>query len=259
MSNAPPKHVVHFSGGTMSWAAGKRAAERYGTDGMVLLFADVMYEDADTYRYLEDAAANIGAPLVRISDGRTPWQVFRDVRMIGNSRVDPCSRVLKRDLLWKWVADNCDSETVHHFGIHASESDRFERIKARMPERKVSAPLCERPAMSVREIREWEAREGLKRQRLYEEGFAHANCGGRCVKQGHGGWANLLRRRPASYLEVEAQEEEMRAFLGKNISVLKERINGESRPMTLREFRERVEAGTPYDLFDVGGCGCALE
>ena len=254
-----PRHVVHFSGGTMSWAAGKRAAERYGTDGMVLLFADVMYEDEDTYRYLEDAAANIGAPLIKISDGRNPWQVFRDVRMIGNTRMDPCSRILKRELLDRWVKENCDANTVHHFGLHASEIDRFHRLKARMSDRIVSAPLCERPAMSVRDIREWEAREGLKRQRLYAEGFAHANCGGRCVKQGHAGWALLLRQRPESYAEVEEQEEALRQHLGKDVSIIRDRSGGKTTPLTLRQFRERVEAGTPYDLFDFGGCGCAIE
>lgn len=254
-----PKHVVHFSGGSCSWAAGKRVVERHGLDGVVLLFADVKYEDEDTYRYLRESAANIGAPLVTVADGRTPWEVFRDVRMIGNSRVDPCSRILKRALLEKWVQEHCDENTVHHFGIHASEIDRFHRLRDRMAPRKVSAPLCERPVLGLHEIREWERREGLRRQRLYVEGFAHANCGGRCIKQGHAGWALLLRQRPESYAEVERQEQEMRDLLGKDVSVLRDRAGGESKPMTLKAFRERIESGGTYDLFDVGGCACAIE
>lgn len=42
------KHVVQFSGGTCSWAAAKRVAAEFGTDNLILLFADTLYEDADT-------------------------------------------------------------------------------------------------------------------------------------------------------------------------------------------------------------------
>lgn len=254
-----PKHVVHFSGGSCSWAAGKRVVEKHGPDGVILLFADVKYEDEDTYRYLRDAAANIGAPLVTIADGRNPWEVFRDVKLLGNSRMDPCSRILKRELLWDWVRDNCDADTVHHFGIHPSEIDRFIRLRDRMAPVKVSAPLCERPVMGLRDIREWEAREGLRRQRLYEEGFPHANCGGRCVKQGQAGWALLLRQRPESFAECERKEQEMRDMLGKDVAMLKERAGGESKPLTLATLRARIEAGVKTDEFDFGGCACAID
>ncbi len=254
-----PKHVVHFSGGSCSWAAGKRVVERHGLDGVILLFADVKYEDEDTYRYLAESAANIGAPLVTIADGRNPWEVFHDERMLGNSRFDPCSKILKRQLLDRWVRANCDADTVHHFGIHSSEIDRFLNLRARMAPTKVSAPLCERPIMGLRGIQDWEAREGLRRQKLYEEGFPHANCGGRCVKQGQAGWALLLRRRPDSFAECERKEQEMRDFLGKNVSMLKERTGGESRPLTLATLRARIEAGVKTDEFDFGGCACAIE
>lgn len=256
--DAPPKHVVHFSGGMCSWAAGKRVVERHGIDGVILLFADVNYEDADTYRYLCASAINIGAPLFVVADGRDPWQVFRDVRLLGNSRMDPCSRVLKRDLLDAWAVENCNADTVHHFGIHASEIDRFHRLRERMAPRKVSAPLCEPPYLGTEEIREWEAREGLRRQKLYQEGFPHANCGGRCVKQGQAGWALLLRQRPESFAECERNEQEMRDFLGKDVSMMKDRRGGKSRPFTLAALRARIEAGEVIERFDFGGCACAL-
>lgn len=117
-----PKNVVMFSGGIGSWAAGKRVAADHGTDGLVLLFTDVKMEDPDLYRFLHEAAANIGGELVIISEGRTPWQVFEDERYIGNSRVDPCSRVLKREILDKWRNANCHPErTTIHVGIDWTE------------------------------------------------------------------------------------------------------------------------------------------
>jgi 3'-phosphoadenosine 5'-phosphosulfate sulfotransferase (PAPS reductase)/FAD synthetase len=54
------RHVVFFSGGVGSWAAGKRIAAQYGTDGLTLLFTDTRIEDPDLYRFLDDAAANVG-------------------------------------------------------------------------------------------------------------------------------------------------------------------------------------------------------
>ncbi len=124
-------HVVMFSGGAGSWAAAKRVVAKYGVESTVLLFADVLMEDEDLYRFLDEAVANVGAPLVRISRGLTPWAVFEKVRYIGNSRVDPCSRILKRDLLDKWRDDHCDPKsTVVHVGLSWWEPSRWERLKA---------------------------------------------------------------------------------------------------------------------------------
>jgi len=111
------KHVVMFSGGVCSWAAAKRVVERHGKEGVVLLFADTKMEDEDLYRFLDEAAENVGVPMVKIEDGRNPWEVMRDAKIIGNSRVDPCSSVLKRKLLNKWRDANCDpATTTIHLG-----------------------------------------------------------------------------------------------------------------------------------------------
>lgn len=92
--------VVMFSGGIGSWGAARRAVAKYGAENVTLLFADTKIEDPDLYRFLDEAAADVGAPLVKVADGRTPFEVFRDVRYLGNSRIAPCSRVLKQEL-WR--------------------------------------------------------------------------------------------------------------------------------------------------------------
>src|ERR1700726_166916 len=53
------EHVVMFSAGGGSWAAGRRVVERHGPEKMRLLFLDTLYEDADGYRFLIEGAANI--------------------------------------------------------------------------------------------------------------------------------------------------------------------------------------------------------
>lgn len=253
-----PKAVVMFSSGITSWAAGKRYAEQNGTDGMVLLFADTLIEDEDNYRFLHESAENIGAPLIIIADGRTPWQVMRDRRIIGNSRIDPCSMVLKRELLDKWRNENCDPDmTDIIFGILWDEPHRIERLKERAAPWRCLAPLCDKPWISKNECLEWAEREGIKPPRMYDMGFAHANCGGFCIKAGQASFALLLKHFPERYAAHEAEEESMRLLVGDH-SILKDRRGGVRKPLTMRMFRERIEARQEYDCTDIGGCGCAL-
>lgn len=248
-----------LSGGVGSWAAAKRVAERHGTDGLTLLFADTKIEDPDTYRFLREGAANVGGELLEIAEGRTPWEVFRDRRFLGNHRVDPCSEILKRKLCDRWLDENCDpTDTTVHVGIDWSEVHRYERLRDRRARSGwlYEAPLCDPPYLTKDEVHAWAEREGLRKQRLYVLGLAHANCGGGCVKAGIGHWAHVLRVLPEVFEEWERNEEDLRTELG-DVSMLTDRRGGDRKPLTLRMLRERIEAGgTPIDMFDIGGCGC---
>lgn len=254
------KHLVMFSGGVCSWAAAKRVVERHGPEGVVLLFADTKMEDEDLYRFLDEGAANVGTPLVKIADGRTPWEVMRDTRFIANSRIDPCSRILKRELLNAWRDANCSpEETTVHFGLSWDEDSRVRDVIARMLPWKGSAPMSEKPWVSKDEMMEWLRREGIEPPRLYSMGFAHNNCGGFCVKAGQAHFARLLFHMPERYAWHEAQEEGMRKLVGDR-AILKDRRGGTLKPLSLRAFRERLEADPKaFDKYDLGGCGCAVE
>lgn len=255
------KHVVMFSGGIGSWAAAKRVAKWYGTNRLVLLFADTLIEDEDLYRFIKEAAANVGGEFVRVADGRTPWQVFNDVGFMGNSRVDPCSKLLKRDLLDRWVELNCDPlRTVCYVGVDWTEEHRIKRLAARKAEKgwTYTAPMCEAPYRSKQFMLGQLKKEGIKPPRLYEMGFAHNNCGGFCVKSGQAAFANLLAHFPERYLEHEQQEELFRAKRG-DYSIMKDRRNKTTNPLPMKVFRERIQGGSGFDKFDVGGCGCAID
>jgi hypothetical protein len=252
--------VVMFSGGIGSWAAAKRVANTNGTAGMTLLFCDTRVEDEDTYRFLADAAINIGAPFVSVAEGRTIWEVFRDVRFLGNSRVDPCSRVLKREVADRWLVEHCDpASTEVIVGIDWTEEHRFRRLAPRKLPWRFKAPLCDPPYLSKTDMHRWATREGLRKQRLYTLGAPHANCGGGCVKMGQGGFARLYRAWPARFAAWEANEQKLREELG-DVAILKDRV-GEKQPspLTLRELRERIDADGQVDLFDIGGCGCFVD
>lgn len=252
--------VVMFSGGAASWAAARRVADEHGTDDLTLLFADTMSEDEDLYRFLDGASTDIGVPVTRIADGRDIWQVFKDERFLGNSRVDPCSRVLKRDLTRKWLEANHDpARTVVVLGLDWTEMHRVERARTAWQPWTVDAPLASPPYRLRSELlADLEAR-GIRPPRLYGLGFAHNNCGGGCVKAGRSHFVQLLSVFPTRYAEWEAKEEEVRQSLGADVSILRDRRDGETGVMTLRALREEVEAGVSQQLWEVGGCACFEE
>lgn len=259
-------HVVQYSGGVASWATAKRVVERHGTKDVTLLFADTKGhstnphdgEDADLYRFLHEGAANLGLEVTVLREGRTIWEVFFDERFLGNHRVDPCSKILKRQLLDKWHKENCapDDSTVY-LGYTWDEMHRVTRTQKRMLPFVATAPLCEPPEISKAQAFAWLAETGIKPPRLYGMGFSHNNCGGFCIKAGQAHFEKLWRTMPERYLYHEQKEQDIRAYLGKDVSILREQRYGKDRPLTMRDFRERLELSpSMFDQYDWGGCAC---
>lgn len=246
-----------FSGGASSYVAAKFAIEEFGHDSLSLVFADTKTEDEDLYRFLDDCEQKLRHEVIRISDGRDIWGVFFKERLLGNSRIDPCSKILKRKLLDKWRKDNCTSNLTLVIGYDATEGHRLENLQRRMsPGIVVRAPLMERGIWREQVHAIVEA-DGLRLPRLYGMGFVHNNCGGFCVKAGQASFALLLEQIPDRYAYHEAKEEEFRAFIGRNVSVMRDRSGGSSTPLTMREFRERHELdSSTVDRSDLGGCMC---
>lgn len=252
------RHVVMFSGGVGSWAAAKRVAERHGTEALTLLFADTKVEGDDLYRFLREAAANVGGELVTVADGRTPFQVFHDTRFLGNNRLARCSEDLKIKPCRAWLEEHCDpASTTLYVGIDWSEAHRLPPIVEGWKPYRVQAPLTEPPYTDKAALLDWLKAEGVEPPAAYGDGFPHSNCMEQgCVRGGHGYWALLLRKRPEVYRATEQEEEALRRHLDKDVSILRDRSGGSSTTLTLREFRERIECGEQPDMFDIGACGC---
>lgn len=253
-------HLVMFSGGLASWATAKRVVERHPNDAVRLIFADTLIEDPDLYRFLREAAKSVGRELVWLKDGRTPWQVFDDVKMLGNSKADPCSRILKRELINNWREEHyTPGSCVSHIVYLWDEFHRLDRVQERHAPWRVESYMTEPPYLSKPQIIEWARAEGLEPPRLSLMGFPHNNCGGFCIKAGHAQFAAWFRAFPEKYREAERLERAWQNKHGKPHTILRDRAGGESTPLSLREFRERLERGQSYDLFDWGGCACMEE
>lgn len=249
-------HVVFFSGGMSSFFTAQRVVEKHGNENLKLLFTDTKYEDEDLYRFLREGAEHLGGELIWLADGRDPWEVFRDVKFLGNSRIDPCSRILKRELAQKWVRSNYPDhrDVTLYLGMNWNEGHRTKRSKKYWAPYEVESPLLEPPYIERSQMMGELDHLGIYPPRLYEMGFPHNNCGGFCVKAGQAHFLLLLRELPERYAEAERKEEEMRQLLDKDVSILKDRRGGTVKPLTLREFRLRDHKDRePYEW---GGCGC---
>lgn len=290
------RRVVMLSGGAGSWGAARRTVAEHGVRGLTLLFADTLTRDEDLYRFLIEAAADLtGAPvpaglllgaaaippleqmehrrahllelgaaagaalpgLEWIAEGRDPHQVYGDVRFLGNSRVDPCSAILKRRLMRRWLEEHRDpADTVAVIGYDWTETHRVRRAGGFWSPWRIEAPLTRKPYLWKEEVLDWMRAEGLEPPRLYAEGFHHDNCGGFCCKAGQASFALLLER----YRYHERREQELREELGKDVAILRDRSGGRTRPLTLTEFRARLEE-TPgrFERAEWGACSCMEE
>lgn len=254
-----------YSSGIGSWATAQRVINAHGPKHVTLLFCDVkgdndnphLGEDADNYRFLKETAEKFSCQLVWIKSTESIWDVYRRKRFLGNSRLAPCSHLLKQVPARQWLDTHCTpDDTTVYVGIDWMESHRLAAIERNYSPFAVKAPMVEPPYMEKKQIlqacRDW----GVEPPRMYADNYPHANCGGFCVRAGQAQFRQLLRLNRDRYLFHEQQEQDLREYLNKDIAILRDHAKG-GVPLTLRRFRERVEEQPSlFDADDWGGCGC---
>ena len=251
------KHIVLYSGGLGSYFTTKRIIESgINKDDIILLFTDTKIEDEDLYRFLDDSTKKLGIPLTNYSDGRDIWQVFKDVKYLGNSRLDPCSRILKREMSRKFIKQYKPDDCAVYLGFDWTEINRFEKAQKAWLPYTIKSPLCEPPYIDKEDMKLLIAQDGIELPRLYKMGFAHNNCGGGCVKAGLGHFAKLYKEFPDRFKIWEDKEIEVREHLGKDVTILRRAKNGIRYKLTLGQLREDIDTLTNAELCEIGGCGC---
>ena len=265
------KRIVFLSGGIGSWAAGMRVNQEYGSDDIIYLFTDTKKkndnhphrgEDQDLYRFLNESWRYIGGEMEWISVGKHVWQVYEEVRYMGNTRHDPCSRILKREAAREWIEKRFSpDEVILYLGIDWTEAHRSKKCIDYWKPYRVEFPLINEPYLSKEDMCKWIERFGVSRPRLYNLGFSHNNCGGFCVKGGQGHFYNLLKKLPERYAYHEAKQEELFLVIGKRVPFIRRTVDKQIYYLSLKEFREQIEEEEmkkntkSIELMDIGGCG----
>jgi hypothetical protein len=254
------RHLVQFSTGAASAEVAWRVVHEHGADSVVLLTADTLAEDEDNWRFAREVVSRLGCEWIRLADGRTPMQAGRDERCVPNNRMAVCSRILKRELLDRYRDEHYDpADTIVYLGFDWTEPHRFDAAAKHWAPWIVKAPLMDPPYLWKAQLLGLFRVRGIEPPRLYKYGFGHANCGGACVRGGQAQWSLLLQVNRPRYLEWEAEEQQTRAMLGKDVSILRDRADGEVRALTLTAFRERIERQpSMFDADDWGACGCDM-
>lgn len=254
------KHIISISGGIGSYFTLKRVLEKQNKEDVIAVFCDTLAEDGDLYRFLDEIEERTGVEIVRLCEGKTPFECAWEENFLYNARVANCSKKLKSRPFRKWLNENYKpDQCILYLGIDWTETHRTGAIIKNYAPYEVRFPMCEEPYIDKPIMLEELKKEGIEIPYLYKAGFSHNNCGGCCVKAGIGHWKRLLETDRRKFLEFENKERMIRKKIGKDVSILKR----QGKPFTLRELRESVEANgvqlTLEDLMDVGGCGCFLE
>jgi hypothetical protein len=306
-----------FSGGGGSYRATKLDKKAYPDAPRRLVFTDTLYEDADLYRFLIEAAADVlgrklswsisaddfpdyrviedvpieeyrGNPewrdfladlrertasdlpeLIWLVEGRDPWEVYRDERMVGNSLKDPCSKFIKRNRLDAWRKAACiGARDTFIVGIGEHEKHRFDDGQggALGPRMKAAGWHYEAPLIGQPELNPglWMASARIAPPRLYALGYQHNNCGGMCCKAGHAHWQNRARVHPERFAYDAMMERKVRNYLGKPAATMLNDRRGDKqkKPLSLDAFADRL-AAQPEVNYDYepgsSGCGCMVE
>lgn len=255
------KHVVSFSTGLSSALTAERIFRRYGIENTFVVFMDTTIEDEDNYRFQEEIYKRwrnvYGVEnFVTLKDGREPLEVAEDRMIIPNHRAAPCTFELKINLFMGWLEqfksqDRRYPQATIHIGYDYQEVHRC-RATTRNYNRlgfAVDYPLLWKP-LELRPYEEVSRQEwGIEPPRMYRLGYSHANCGGRCVKQGQGDWIRTLTHFPERYALVEEWEQKMRRHpRRRRYAIQQDRSNGIRTPLTLKMLRERHEAGNADQL-----------
>jgi 3'-phosphoadenosine 5'-phosphosulfate sulfotransferase (PAPS reductase)/FAD synthetase len=235
-------YVSSLSGGAASAVATDRAIARYGRDAITPWIADTTFEDADLWRFVYALMDRWGSALAIGRDGRNPLQVAEDKQIIPNQKIAPCSYELKIKPFLAFLEEQPRPLTVllgldwkeqHRLAAPRKHYEALEGVTVDYP--LLWQPLEFRPYQDV--VRSW----GIAPPRLYDMGFPHNNCGGRCVKQGLREWQRLKIHFPERFAAMRDWEHAQRAKGGAraNYAIARDQSGDQVRPLTLAELELR--------------------
>lgn len=220
-------HIIFFSGGKSSFSVADYVKTHYPYDNIVLYFTDTLWENEDLYRFIDEASDKLMLPMLTHSMGLNPIQLMFEKRLVFNSMIGDCSKILKmkvaRDFLKKGVIPKIQkwrnkkylkdedfvTDATLYFGIGFEEMHREGPIRKNWKPFDVGMPLIDNMINNDAVLKKYNIRQPV----LYDYGFSHNNCNGRCVKAGMGHYRNLKAKMPEVFDEILKQEHHMKMYV----------------------------------------------
>ncbi|WP_419879438.1 hypothetical protein [Brevibacillus centrosporus] len=217
-------HIIFFSGGKSSFSVADWVKTNYPSDNIVLYFTDTLWENFDLYRFIYEASDKLQLPMLIHSAGLNPVELMFERKLVFNSMIGDCSKVLKmrvaadflkkgqRPAIEKWrnkqylKADDFVTEATLYFGIGFEEMHRQGAIVKNWRPFKVEMPLIDHIIYHDEVLK----RHQIRQPTLYDLGFSHNNCNGRCVKAGQGHYRNLKQKMPDVFGKIMEQEHHLK-------------------------------------------------
>lgn len=201
------RHIVSFSTGLPSAIVAYLVCKEH-PDALVV-FADVKIEDSDNYRFYEDVEKLIGKKIIYLSGDKDPYEIADNegYAYIPNQMTATCTQKGKIEILRAFA----QAGDIMYIGMDLKDVKRRRNLQAPIDNWAkdgvtVKYPLIEQgidPHELAKEL-------GLVPPRMYALNYKHANCGGRCVKQGQYDWLITLQNFPDRYQLSELWEQKKR-------------------------------------------------
>lgn len=241
-------HIVFFSGGKSSFTVAHLVKSKHPNDNIILYFTDTKWEDEDLHRFIHEASRKLKLPMLYHALGLDPIQLMFKQKAVYNSRIGNCSTILKMGVAADFLKRNIEppekewfnkeylkfdldpsasdfaENTTLYFGIGWEEMHREAAIKKNWLPFKVEMPLIDEVIDNQEILKLYD----IKQPRLYDYGFTHNNCKGRCVKAGQGHFINLLQQMPKLFEETMAYEHHMSRYVSTNHYLRKQKYYPET-------------------------------
>jgi len=269
--------IIFFSGGKSSFTVAWWVKNKHPNDNIILYFTDTMFEDEDLYRFNYEVSDKLELPLLIHADGRNPLDLMQQQNFLYNSRIARCSLELKVMVASKFLrkgikpnheqwhnkkylkSENFIENPILYFGIGYGEAHRRTAIEKNWQPLETQFPLIDEYVDTNTILNQY----NIKQPKLYDMGFAHNNCKGRCIKGGQGHWLHLLKNDYVSFQEMRDFEIMMNGIINaKNNTkdVKYSFLKKKGQPYLLKDleydFRNKPQQ---LDIWDFGGCGCFVE
>jgi 3'-phosphoadenosine 5'-phosphosulfate sulfotransferase (PAPS reductase)/FAD synthetase len=209
MSNDIGYTIAWWSGGITSAVACRLALEKY--DNVRIVYIETGSHHEDTMRFKSDCEKWYNCEIETIQNSKyvNHFDVYKKVKYVNSPHGATCTKVLKKDVRFKFEKNNNIKAQVWGFEFEAKEINRAIRTQEQYPETNPLFPLIENK-LSKNECAGILAGAGIEIPKMYKLGYNNNNCVG-CVKGGAGYWNKIRIDFPEIFKEMSIIEREVGA------------------------------------------------